>query len=195
MDSRVIFNYAPKTKKVKSKTLIVPAKVTKSSYVQQRDAYKKVVISPFEVKDFYEDCPSYDFSLTSRDYCFINTKELYPIVHNLTTEQTRFLWQIFHLCEPNSNIVFYNVARQFEIYGTCRNTHIYDILPYLEEQKLSKRANLKSSYIINHNLFFKGNLNQFSIIYHRLYDGVEIKYNKQGDVIVNEKYNQFVVKG
>ena len=186
MDNKVLFdfNIRPKSKPGPKK-IVVTKRDIKTNRTDRRQFENSIVISPFEVCENYNHAPNYDYTNVNDDYCFINTRVLEPILPNMSKTALRTIWHFMYLLQPNSNCLSFSIYMVDQIHGNVRSGDIYKELTRMEDYGFIRRTNLRSIFIINHNLFFKGNLNEFAKKYHEKFDNNTPAFNERGYVILD----------
>ena len=147
------------------------------------EAYKRIAITPFELKPNYNTSCVYKSLIggdVNLDYCTINCRELHKA--RLSGIALYYFFVILASLEEDTNIVkiaLLNVAKELS-----PGNQACMAVDKLVDSNVLVRTNMKSTYIINHNIAFKGNLNQFIKDYHRIYGDAKPMYNEKGRVII-----------
>lgn len=132
----------------------------------KEEAYKRIAISPFPIKENYDSFINYQADGTvNLDNCVINCRELFKCM--LTASALNLLLSILPNLEENSNILIVNMRKtQFATtyqFGPC------EVMTILCDRGILFRTDTKYHYVINHNIIFKGDLNKFREDYLSLY--------------------------
>lgn len=150
------------------------------------DILHRIVPTPFEVKDNYDTYPNIDYqsNLIDFKYSIIDIRELGYIYDRLSKASMRVLFNMLYNLENDTNIVKFNIS-EFSRFRKYDAAFEYTLYKELIEHNLIVRTNKKCTYIINHNIFYKGDLNKFRDIYNKYYKDYQIEYNEKGEVITN----------
>jgi len=150
------------------------------------DILHRIVPTPFEVKDNYDTYPNIDYqsNLIDFKYSIIDIRELGYIYDRLSKASMRVLFNMLYNLENDTNIVKFNIS-EFSRFRKYDAAFEYTLYKELIEHNLIVRTNKKCTYIINHNVFYKGDLNKFRDIYNKYYKNYQIEYNEKGEVITN----------
>lgn len=195
MDNKILFNFGIREKtKPGPKKIVVAKEEVQTIKTSRRVLENKIVITPYEVDYNYNHVPNYDYTDVNDDYCFVNARLLEPIIPNLTKTALRLIWHAAFILQPNSNIVNFPMYFITQIHGAAKAGNIYKELDKLEEYGIMHRTSRKSYYIINHNLFFKGNLKEFAEKYKELYGDRKCEFNKRGYVIIDDDFSADLIQ-
>lgn len=195
MDNKILFNFGIREKtKPGPKKIIVTKEEVQTIKTSRRVLENKIVITPYEVDYNYNHVPNYDYIDVNDDYCFINARLLEPIIPNLTKTALRLIWHAAFILQPNSNVVNFPMYFITQIHGAAKAGNIYKELDKLEEYGIMHRTSRKSYYIINHNLFFKGNLKEFAEKYKELYGDRKCEFNERGYVIIDDDFSANLIQ-
>lgn len=150
------------------------------------DILHRIVPTPFEVKDNYDSYPNINYEGKGIDfkYSIIDIRELGYIYDRLSKASMRVLLNMLYNLENDTNIVKFNIG-EFARFRKWDAAFEYTLYKELIEHNLIIRTNKKCTYIINHNVFYKGDLNKFRDVYNTYYKDYEIEYNEKGEVITN----------
>ena len=150
------------------------------------DILHRIVPTPFEVKENYDTYPNIDYqsNLIDFKYSIIDIRELGYIYDRLSKASMRVLFNMLYNLENDTNIVKFNIS-EFSRFRKYDAAFEYTLYKELIEHNLIARTNKKCTYIINHNVFYKGDLNKFRDIYNKYYKDYQIEYNEKGEVITN----------
>lgn len=195
MDNKVLFNFGIREKtKPGPKKIVVAKEEVQTIKTSRRVLENKIVITPYEVDYNYNHVPNYDYEEVNDDYCFINARLLEPIFPNLTKTALKLIWHAIYILQPNSNIVNFPMYSITQIHGSVKAGMVYKELDKLEELGLMTRTNRRSYYIINHNLFFKGNLKEFAEKYKELYGDRKCEFDDKGYVIIDNDFSAELIQ-
>lgn len=146
----------------------------------------KIAITPFEVKDRYTNYPKcLEDGFISEEYAFVNVRDLTLIYSRLTLISIRLLSIIINKLPINSNICKFRLAEFNNIFSSAVKHQFDEYLEPLVRNNIIIRTNRKCTYIINHNMFFKGDLNRFAKEYKEIYGNRKVEYNEKGRVIID----------
>lgn len=150
------------------------------------DILHRIVPTPFEVKDNYDSYPNINYEGKGIDfkYSIIDIRELGYIYDRLSKASMRVLLNMLYNLENDTNIVKFNIG-EFARFRKWDAAFEYTLYKELIEHNLIVRTNKRCTYIINHNVFYKGDLNKFRDVYNTYYKNYEIEYNEKGEVITN----------
>lgn len=150
------------------------------------DILHRIVPTPFEVKENYDTYPNIDYksNLIDFKYSIIDIRELGYIYDRLSKASMRVLFNMLYNLENDTNVVKFNIS-EFSRFRKYDAAFEYTLYKELIEHNLIVRTNKKCTYIINHNVFYKGDLNKFRDIYNKYYKDYQIEYNEKGEVITN----------
>lgn len=150
------------------------------------DILHRIVPTPFEVKENYDTYPNIDYqsNLIDFKYSIIDIRELGYIYDRLSKASMRVLFNMLYNLENDTNIVKFNIS-EFSRFRKYDAAFEYTLYKELIEHNLIVRTNKKCTYIINHNVFYKGDLNKFRDVYNKYYKDYQIEYNEKGEVITN----------
>lgn len=195
MDNKVLFafNVREKTKPGPKKIVVSKKEIIKIKN-SRRVLENKIVISPYEIKDNYNHVPNYDYTEVNDDYCFVNARLLEPILPNLNKIALRVVWHLAFLLQPNSNVVKFPMDLINQIHGSKYSGYTWSSIKKLEEYNIINRTNRQSYYVVNHNLFFKGNLKEFATKYKELYGDKQCMFTKKGYVVIDDDFTADIVQ-
>jgi len=168
---------------------------TKNSFkIQAEPLYKynflendyRIVPTPFDIKERYDDYPNINYYDNCIDfkYSIIDIREFGYVFERLSKGSMRVLMNMLYNLENDTNLVKFNI-NEFCRFRKEESAREYAIYKELIENNLIVRTNQKCTYIINHNIFYKGDLNKFREKYYRLYSDYELEYNEKGEVIIS----------
>ena len=132
----------------------------------KEDAYKRIAISPFPIKENYNSFINYDGEgNVNLDNCVINCRELFKAM--LPASALNLLLSILPNLEENTNILRVNLRKTK--YSATYQFNPCEIMSILCDRGIIFRTDTLFHYIINHNIIFKGDLNKFRKEYLELY--------------------------
>lgn len=170
----------------------VPIKPTQKTYsfvgkiqTKEQDNTNTVFITPFEVKETYIDYPvlNYKDDNINTKYCIFNTYDLYHLLPKLTKIDINVLLAIIYNLECDTNLVKFS-ANNYSIQIGKHFPHILQAVNDLIHFNIIAKTNSQNAFIINHNLFYKGDLNKFVFIYNNLYSNKSVEYDDKGRIII-----------
>lgn len=146
------------------------------------EAFNRIAISPFEIKDNYDTAPVYEspYSECNLDYCPINCREL--VKCDLTQIEFKFFLDMMTSLEENTNIVKCKLTGIVAAIGCGAKP--YTFVTNLVAKGLIERTDCKYQYVVNHNIAFKGDLNKFREDYLRLYGREKPLYNHKKQLVM-----------
>lgn len=148
------------------------------------DEYKyKILPTPFEVKDVYEH-PNVDFKNVNSDYALFNIKNLYHILPRMGRITSHVFMAIAYNLGTNTNLVKFNMAHYARQIAKSKEVLQYGVGELINLNIIAPTANV-FHYIVNHNICYKGDLNEFVKIYKELYKDKELVYNAKGKLRIN----------
>ena len=149
------------------------------------EAFHRLVISPFEIKDNYDSFPTYQspYGECNLDNCVINTREL--VKCDLTQIEFKFFLSMLTNLEENTNRFECTLNNISAAIGCGAKP--YTFVTNLVAKGLIERTDCKYIYIVNHNIAFKGDLNKFREDYLRVFGTEKPLYNEHKQVVI--KYN------
>lgn len=156
-----------------------------------RVRYNRIAITPFKVEDEYPEYPKFnpEKRFVHEDYVIVNSRLLCQSMIRCTKSAFEVLNHIWYNMRPETNILTLSVSKIVKDISASLNT----ILKGVESLKLAniiQRTNLRNTYIIDHNLFFKGNINKFVKEYRKLYGNAVAQIDETtGQVIINSFTN------
>ena len=150
------------------------------------DILHRIVPTPFEIKENYDTYPNIDYqsNLIDFKYSIIDIRELGYIYDRLSKASMRVLFNMLYNLENDTNFVKFNIS-EFSRFRKYDAAFEYTLYKELIEHNLIVRTNKNCTYIINHNVFYKGDLNKFRDVYNKYYKDYQIEYNEKGEVITN----------
>lgn len=172
-----------KTKPMAKKIVVPKAVINKLKGIVSID---KIVISPFEVLDYYPNAPVYNYNEVNEDYIFINSRLFSTFIGRCNPTMFKLLSFIMFSIKPNSNLIKINQRQVAAMLGNYSNFYPM-ALDKLESFGVIARTNKLFYFIINHNIFFKGNINEFAKNYKEKYDGIDVKVDEKGKVIIDNR--------
>ena len=185
-------NYIPPLEKcyamVKLKTGFIVR--TQNNYAEMRKVRNYTIsVSPFEFKDNYETFPPIDYDKYPPDFLVIDTKVWALMLRDLPRSVYSMAMQIAYILEPNTNLVKITKEVSSAIYSRNGKPARYwtTVIKILQEYGFLVRTNQKSTYVINHNIIFKGDLNLFAKQYKEMYGNYQGAYNESGNFIIDKR--------
>ena len=145
----------------------------------------RIVMTPFEIKDNYDTYPNIDYDGKDIDfkYSIIDIRTFGYAFERLSKRSLRVLFNMLYNLENDTNVVRFNINELVK-YKNYDQANEYNNYKELIERGLIIRTNLKCTYIINHNVFYKGDLNKFREKYLKFYKDRDLEYNEKGEVII-----------
>lgn len=163
---------------------------TQNNYAEMRKERNYTIsISPFEFKDNYENFPPIDYNKYSPDFLVIDTKAWALMLRDLPRSVYSMAMQIAYILEPNTNLVKITKEVSSALYSRNGKPARYwtTVIKILQEYGFLVRTNQKSTYVINHNFIFKGDLNLFAKQYKEMYGNYKGAYNESGNFIIDKR--------
>lgn len=163
---------------------------TQNNYTEMRKVRNYTIsVSPFEFKDNYETFPPIDYDKYSPDFLVIDTKVWALMLRDLPRSVYSMAMQIAYILEPNTNLVKITKEVSSAIYSRNGKPARYwtTVIKILQEYGFLVRTNQKSTYVINHNIIFKGDLNLFAKQYKEMYGNYQGAYNDSGNFIIDKR--------
>ena len=148
-----------------------------------------VAISPFEFKDNYDNFPNVDYTKYPVDYLVVDTKIWALMLRDLPRIAYSMAMQIAYVLEPNTNMVKITQQISSAVYSRSGKSSTYwtTVVNQLEDYGFLVRTNQRSTYVINHNIIFKGDLSAFAKKYKDLYGDYKGAYDKNGKLIIDKR--------
>lgn len=172
-------------------------KIKTGFYIRTTDNYAEkrrlrnytISISPFEFKDHYENFPNVDYTKYPPDYLVIDTKVWALMLRDLPRSAYSMAMQIAYILEPNTNLVKITQQISSALYSRNGKPARYwtTVVHILEEYGFMVKTNQQSTYVVNHNIIFKGDLNLFAKQYKDLYGDYKGMYDNKGRFIIDKK--------
>lgn len=176
--------------------LYAMVKIKPGVYIRAEKGYKQrkkeisynIAVSPFPFKDNYDDVPDVDYNKFSPDCIVLNTKTFANLSRDLPKRVLQIAIQIMYLLQPNTNIVkiTQEISAGFYSKANKPSTMWYNVVRILEEYKFFKKTSQQSTYVINHNIIFKGNLNEFARKYKEAYGDAKGFEDRRGNLIIDK---------
>lgn len=163
---------------------------TTDNYAEKRKLRNYTIsISPFEFKDNYENYPIVDYSKYPPDYIVVDTKVWALMLRDLPKSAYSMAMQIAYILEPNTNLIKITQQISSALYSRNGKPARYwtTVVHILEEYGFMVKTNQQSTYVINHNIIFKGDLNLFAKQYKDLYGDYKGMYDSKGRFIIDKK--------
>lgn len=148
----------------------------------------KIVITPFEILDNYDTFMNIDYSKqeVNLKYIVMNTEAVFNILGKLNPTCTNVLIAMLANLENDTNVIRFNVAEYARTVGKSKDSLFIEFVKIFD-YNIMARTNKNSTYIVNHNIFFKGDLNKFAKNYRELYKDRKVEYNNRNKVILDNK--------
>lgn len=160
-------------------------KLTKCTKLTVDDRRSRIFLSPFGFEKTYATFPNVNYNNKGINlkYVNINALALYTIFPHLPRVAIGMLMAILNNLEPDTNIVIFN-KREYarNINRDYENINVQSKALY--DHNIICRTDKLFTFMINHNIFFKGNLEQFRKDYYDLYGDKEAEFNDKGCVIL-----------
>lgn len=153
------------------------------------NVHKKIVKTPFEVYDTYDDEPSIDYKTYSADICVINLTKLFKNAIKLSPKALALIMFIYYTMEPDSNVVRIH-SRAFADYFSRSETprQFFKYVQELVDNNFICKATGTALYVVNHNLIHKGDLNHFASLYRTFYGKwVKAEFNESNRIPVHHR--------
>lgn len=163
---------------------------TQNNYAETKKIYNyNIAVSPFEFKDSYDNFPEIDYDKYPIDYLVIDTKVWALMLRDLQRSVYSMAMQIAYILEPNTNIVKITKEVSSALYSRSGKPARYwtTVVNILQDYGFMVRTNQKSTYVINHNIIFKGNLKGFAEKYKEIYGDYKGCYNEAGNFIIDKR--------
>lgn len=128
-----------------------------------------ILPTPFEVKDEYPFAPTYGTNLNT-DYVIYNANEILRHSGFMTYQVFRYLFMIGRNLMPGRNYIRIHHQNFKSMLGIhCKDTYFGTFSKLVNNFNLLYHTNIRGLFIINHNILFKGDLNEFSRCYKETY--------------------------
>lgn len=163
---------------------------TTDNYAEKRKLRNYTIsISPFEFKDNYENYPIIDYTNYPPDYLVIDTKVWALMLRDLPRSVYSMAMQIAYILEPNTNLVKITQQISSALYSRNGKPARYwtTVVKILQEYGFMVKTNQMSTYVINHNIVFKGDLNLFAKQYKEIYGDYKGEYDLKGRFIIDKR--------
>ena len=149
------------------------------------DRRKRIAITPFEILDNYDTFPNinYNDKVINLKYAVINTDIMFNILFRMSYNSRLILIAMINSLEPNSNIINFKITEYAKNLAKTPS-NIYNGYKDLFDYNIIYKTNKQSTYIINHNLCFKGNLNEFIKDYREIYKDNEPIINDKNEIVI-----------
>lgn len=147
--------------------------------------HNRIVVTPYEFYDNYDTFINTDYTVKNINlkYAVINTEIFHNVINKLNTTTIALLFAIINALENDTNLVKFNVFEYARIIGRTP-ANVSNCFKDVFDYNLLAQTNKNSTYIINHNAFFKGDLNKFAKDYKELYGNKEPEYTNNGKIIL-----------
>ena len=163
---------------------------TTDNYAEKRKLRNYTIsISPFEFKDNYENYPIVDYSKYPPDYIVVDTKVWALMLRDLPKSAYSMAMQIAYILEPNTNLIKITQQISSALYSRNGKPARYwtTVVNMLQDYGFMVRTNQQSTYVINHNIIFKGNLKGFAEKYKEIYGDYKGFYNSSGRFVIDKR--------
>lgn len=140
------------------------------------DGYDYISVTPFPFKERYSNISSE--SIVNADYCLINIRELKNL--RLTGSEYSYLFHLLTHLDFDANIV---IVKDFSYISTAT---VYEYIIDFVNKNILVPMNRQGYYVINHNLFFKGDLTKFKDKYFKLYGDAKPIYDERNRIRAKE---------
>ena len=134
---------------------------TQNNYAETKKLYNyNIAVSPFEFKDNYDNFPEIDYDKYPADYLVVDTKVWALMLRDMPKSAYSMAMQIAYMLEPNTNIIKITQNISSALYSRNGKPARYwtTVVNMLQDYGFMVRTNQQSTYVINHNIIFKGNL-------------------------------------
>lgn len=163
---------------------------TKDNYSEKRKLRNYTIsITPFDFKDNYTNFPAIDYNQYPVDYLVIDTKVWALMLRDLPRSVYSMAMQIAYMLEPNTNLVKITQNISSALYSRNGKPARYwtTVVKILQEYGFMVKTNQQSTYVINHNIIFKGDLNDFVNKYKEIYGDYHGEYDAKGRFIIDKR--------
>lgn len=128
-----------------------------------------ILPTPFEVKDEYPFAPTYGTNLNT-DYVIYNANEILRHSGFMSYQVFRYLFMVGRNLAPGRNYIRIHHQNFKAMLGIhCKDTYFGTFSRLVNNFNLLYHTNIRGLFIINHNMLFKGDLNEFSKRYKETY--------------------------
>ncbi len=172
-------------------------KIKPGFYVRTTDNYAEkrklrnyhISVTPFEFKDNYNNFPAIDYDKYPVDYLVLDTKVWALMLRDLPRSVYSMAMQIAYILEPNTNLIKITQQISSALYSRNGKPARYwtTVVKILQEYGFMVRTNQQSTYVINHNILFKGDLNSFANKYKEIYGDYKGEYDAKGRFIIDKR--------
>lgn len=148
---------------------------------------QSIACSPFEVKDKYPSSMPVDTVINDGVYCLIEPYKLFEIADRLPKNCFKYLLILCKELLPDTNIITLVGTEVGKKYG-FDISHIQNYNAILCDLQIIVRTDVQSTFVINHNIVYKGDLNKFAKNYKEIYnDSVPERINYTKIKLSNKK--------
>mgnify|MGYP004641290503 FL=1 len=148
---------------------------------------QSIACTPFEVKDKYPSSMPVDTVINDGIYCLIEPYKLFELADRLPKNAFKYLMIICKELLPDTNIITLvgtEVAKKYNF----NVAHIQSYNAILCDLNIIVRTDVQSTFVINHNIIYKGDLNKFAKNYKEMYhDSVPERINYTKIKLSNKK--------
>lgn len=163
---------------------------TTDNYAEKRKLRNYTIsITPFDFKDDYSNFPNVDYTKYPVDYLVLDTKVWALMLRDLPRSVYSMAMQIAYILEPNTNLIKITQQVSSALYSRNGKPARYwtTVVKILQEYGFMVRTNQQSTYVINHNILFKGDLNDFAKKYKEIYGDYKGEYDSKGRFIIDKR--------
>ena len=148
---------------------------------------QSIARTPFEVKDKYPSSMPVDTVINDGIYCLIEPYKLFEIADRLPKNCFKYFLILCKELLPDTNIITLVGTEVAKKYG-FDVSHIQNYNAILCDLQVIVRTDVQSTFVINHNIIYKGDLNKFSKNYKEIYnDSVPERINYTKIKLSNKK--------
>lgn len=160
-------------------------RVNKAQLIKAGTQYA-IVKTPFPIPTNTEVLPNISNLDYDSGFCLFNAKLLRDTIPNkLRTNAYAVLAFLMTKVKIGSNVIVVTARELIEGLGkTSYYGQFIENLYVLIESGIVAKTNQRSTYIINHNIIFKGNLADFAKEYNDKFGNEEVLYDDKGNVIL-----------
>lgn len=163
---------------------------TTDNYAEKRKLRNyNISITPFDFKDDYSNFPNIDYTKYPVDYLVLDTKIWALMLRDLPRSVYSMAMQIAYILEPNTNLIKITQQVSSALYSRNGKPARYwtTVVKILQEYGFMVRTNQQSTYVINHNILFKGDLNDFAKKYKEIYGDYKGEYDSKDRFIIDKR--------
>lgn len=168
-------NSCPKFRLDKTKSGRMIVRVKQEEFNRLNRLGQQIACSPFEVKNKYPSSMPVDYTINDGIYCLIDPYKLYELADRIPKNAFRYFFIICKELLPDTNIITLVNKEAAEKYD-FDVTHIQNYIALLCDLQILVRTDVQSTFVINHNIIFKGDLNKFAKNYKEMYNDIKPEY-------------------